>query len=93
MKNKLIISSIVIFHYIVALGLLSAPFICLVYQPWYIALIAYTFVVRVVFSPVICPISLLEMYFERKAGYPEHSKFIKSWVLNYKESWKNLYEA
>jgi hypothetical protein len=71
----------IITHWLVLVGLILAIPMSVLFQPWYIALVIMTVVIRIAFSPSVCPLSSLECLFARKAGLPENKWFIKSHVL------------
>lgn len=83
-KQLLVISwyLCIIFHYFIFISLLysifALPFIDL---PWFVIIIMETVIIRIAFSPTICPLSLLECCIARKLGYTEYKWFVKQHLI------------
>jgi hypothetical protein len=70
----------VILHYLVFIGLAISPIYAIINEPFWIWLPISTLVIRIMFSRNVCPLSLLEYYFESKFRNPKEPKFMKYWI-------------
>lgn len=81
----------ILFHYIifVAFGVFAIKGLFVLY--WWEYLILGTFVVRLLHSPNICPLTKLENYYRRRLGLKMSRSFLQDYVLNIEDTIWYLY--
>lgn len=66
--DRVVFYFVVVAHHLLAVGLVVAPIACIILQPWYVALIACTFVVRTITSRDRCILTDMEAKYREKLG-------------------------
>lgn len=91
-RYQIILISIILFHYLVVILCLAAPFIALYINYQALFTLSMFNILWKCNLPYICPLSRLEMYYERKLGLREQPKFIRAWVfIKYaRHNWYNM---
>jgi hypothetical protein len=78
---RTLLNSLILLHYFVFLAMVVSIPMVILYQPWYLAVVIITIIVRIVASPNPCPLSMLEVNVQRKLGLPEKPLFLKHHVM------------
>lgn len=79
---KVALVAVVIFHWLVIFGNVSAFFVLPFYSPWYIALPIMSYIGLLTFSRVLdCPITKLENIIRKRMGLPEITGFLKQYLF------------
>jgi len=72
----------VLLHYFVFGSLIYSIFVLpFTEMPWFVIIIMETVIVRIAFSPTICPLSLLECSIAKRINYHEYKWFVKQHVI------------
>lgn len=86
---KMILNSIILFHYFIFFSLLLTVPLVIMYQPLYMSITLVTMIVRVMTSNSPCPLSMLECHFQEKLGLVSKPFFLKNHILVDLETIKN----
>mgnify|MGYP001612676801 FL=1 len=78
---KILLNSVIIAHYLLVFTLVAAIPLAIIYQPWYLAAVIVTVIVRIATSREECPLSSVEAYLQEKLNLPKKTKFIKHHVM------------
>lgn len=72
---------VVVTHVVLMFFMAAAFFVIPFYQPWYVALPLEVFIVRLVFSRSLCPLTELENTIRQKLGYKRIGGFVGNYFV------------
>jgi len=72
---------LVAIHAIIILTNIASFFALIVLAPWYIAMPCCTMIVRVLFSQVLCPLTVVENKMRVKLGLPPIDRFVSHYLI------------
>lgn len=79
--NKICLIILVILHHAILWCLTITPFICLIFQPWYITIFTTVVIIRIGTSRARCIATDFENYLRKKLGFKPIDGFIKHYYL------------
>ncbi len=88
---KHLLNAVIALHYFVFLGMVVAIPMVIIHQPWYMAVVIITVIVRIMTSERICPLSALEVLLQGHLGLPKKYLFLKHHVMEEVPGAKKLF--
>lgn len=88
---KLVLITTIVVHFIFFGSCVATVVFAWDMFPWYVYLVLVMMIGRVMYSRDRCPLTDLETKLREMLRFTENKTFVKSWILNFRLTFKQLY--